>query len=160
MKVAHLCYNIVYLFNELPDCYREGFYYITTKKGMKRASADVGFMFIAYNLRRLINIVDKKVLKKFLQEPGLLFFEIATLPNFIKRILTHPIFSKPQYIYFQSWFARNYLICDRATHARTRDSQNIRRTSFQFDAPPFQGISAHGCHWIWDIPSRRVLFHR
>ena len=69
---------------------------------MKRASADVGFMFIAYNLRRLINIVDKKVLKKFLQEPGLLFFEIATLPNFIKRILTHPIFSKPQYIYFSN----------------------------------------------------------
>jgi hypothetical protein len=34
----------------------KGFYYVITKKGMKRASADVGFMFIAYNLRRLINI--------------------------------------------------------------------------------------------------------
>ena len=79
-----------------------GFYYITTKKGMKRASADVGFMFIAYNLRRLINIVDKKVSKKFLQEPGLLFFEKETLPDFIKRILTHPIFSKPQYICFSN----------------------------------------------------------
>jgi len=29
-----------------------GFYYIITKKSIKRASADVGFMFIAYNLRR------------------------------------------------------------------------------------------------------------
>ena len=45
-----------------------GFYFIITNKGIKRASADVGFMFIAYNLRRLMNIVDKNLLKKFLQE--------------------------------------------------------------------------------------------
>ena len=31
-----------------------GFYYVITKKGIKRASADVGFMFIAYNLRRMM----------------------------------------------------------------------------------------------------------
>ena len=35
-----------------------GFDYILTKKGMQRASADVGGMFIAYNLRRIINIMD------------------------------------------------------------------------------------------------------
>lgn len=34
-----------------------GFNYILTKKGINRASSDVGFMFIAYNLRRLINII-------------------------------------------------------------------------------------------------------
>jgi hypothetical protein len=34
-----------------------GFDHIITKKSMKRASADVGFIFIAYNLRRIINIV-------------------------------------------------------------------------------------------------------
>jgi transposase len=45
-----------------------GFDYIITKKGMKRASADVGFMFVAYNLRRLLNIIDKNVFTKFLQE--------------------------------------------------------------------------------------------
>ena len=45
-----------------------GFYYVITKKGIKRASADVGFMFIAYNLRRLMNIIDKNVFRKFLQE--------------------------------------------------------------------------------------------
>ena len=28
-----------------------------TKKSMKRASADLGFIFIAYNLRRILNIV-------------------------------------------------------------------------------------------------------
>ncbi len=36
-----------------------GFDHIITKKGLKRASADIGFIFIAYNLRRLINIIDK-----------------------------------------------------------------------------------------------------
>lgn len=34
-----------------------GFDHIMTKKTMKHASADVGFIFIAYNLRRLINII-------------------------------------------------------------------------------------------------------
>lgn len=34
-----------------------GFNYTVTKTGMKRASADVGFMFIAYNLKRLINLL-------------------------------------------------------------------------------------------------------
>lgn len=45
-----------------------GFYYINTKKGINRASADVGLMFCAYNLRRIINLVDKNLLKKFLKE--------------------------------------------------------------------------------------------
>ena len=51
-----------------------GFSYVITKKGIKRASADVGFMFIAYNLRRLLNIIEKNAFKKFLQELGILFF--------------------------------------------------------------------------------------
>jgi hypothetical protein len=55
-----------------------GFYYVITKKGIKRASADVGFMFIAYNLRRLINIVDKNLLRKYLQELALSFSKILT----------------------------------------------------------------------------------
>jgi len=45
-----------------------GFYYVITKKGIKRASSDVGFMFIAYNLRRLMNIIDKNTFRKFLKE--------------------------------------------------------------------------------------------
>ena len=36
-----------------------GFSYIITKKGMKRASSDVGFMLIAYNLRRIGNILTR-----------------------------------------------------------------------------------------------------
>ena len=45
-----------------------GFSYILTKKGIKRASADVGFMFTAYNLRRLINIVGVNALSNYLKE--------------------------------------------------------------------------------------------
>ncbi len=35
---------------------------------------NVGFMFTAFNLRRLMNIIDKNVLKEFLKELVLLFF--------------------------------------------------------------------------------------
>ncbi|MEW4923667.1 transposase [Algibacter sp. 2305UL17-15] len=37
-----------------------GFSYISTKKTTQRASADVGFMFIAYNLKRIWNILKTK----------------------------------------------------------------------------------------------------
>ncbi|MEK7225717.1 MAG: hypothetical protein AAB221_08545, partial [Bacteroidota bacterium] len=47
-----------------------------TKKGMERASADVGFMFIAYNLRRIINLIDHDVLIKFFRELVFLFLKI------------------------------------------------------------------------------------
>lgn len=43
-----------------------GFDYIMTKKTKARASADVGFIFIAYNLRRIINIIGKKQLMAYL----------------------------------------------------------------------------------------------
>jgi len=55
-----------------------GFYYIMTKKGMKRASADVGFIFTAFNLRRIFNIVDRNLLKAYLKELGLYFFSHST----------------------------------------------------------------------------------
>ena len=42
-----------------------GFNYIMTKKGIARASSDVGFMFIAYNLRRIGKILTLEVLKEY-----------------------------------------------------------------------------------------------
>jgi len=45
-----------------------GFSYIMTKKTIQRASADVGFMMIAYNLRRLINIIGIRQFKEYLKE--------------------------------------------------------------------------------------------
>ena len=44
-----------------------GFNYIITKKFIKRAEADVGLIFIAYNLRRLISIIGIEVLKEYLK---------------------------------------------------------------------------------------------
>ena len=62
-----------------------GFYYIITKKGIKHASADAGFMFVAYNLRRLMNIIDRNLLTKFLKELVFLFFKKMLL---LKRIIS------------------------------------------------------------------------
>ena len=45
-----------------------GFNYIITKKSIERASADVGFMMTAYNLRRLMNIIGMKQLIDHLKE--------------------------------------------------------------------------------------------
>jgi len=69
-----------------------GFYYVITKRGLKRASADVGLMFIAYNLRRLMNIVDKNTFGKFLQELVFLLSEIWASANAIIFKISHPFF--------------------------------------------------------------------
>jgi hypothetical protein len=44
-----------------------GFNYIITKRGMARASSDVGFMFTAYNLRRIINIIGFEAFMKHME---------------------------------------------------------------------------------------------
>jgi transposase len=80
-----------------------GFYYVITKKGIKRASADVGFMFIAYNLRRLMNIIDTSAFKRFLKELPFVFNQVFTSlkaiifkigPPFYSQIILRTI-SKP-----------------------------------------------------------------
>jgi hypothetical protein len=54
-----------------------GFNYVLTKQGINRASADVGFMFIAYNLRRIGNILTMNLLKEYLRILVSLFFTIS-----------------------------------------------------------------------------------
>ncbi len=80
-----------------------GFYYIITKKGIKHASADAGLMFVAYNLRRLINIIDRNTLTKFLQELVLLFLRklISLKPFFFK--MMHSLLKKrlPRHFYLR-----------------------------------------------------------
>jgi transposase len=51
-----------------------GFYYIMTKKTIKRASADVGLMAIAFNLCRIFNILSPEVLKTHLK---MLFYDFG-----------------------------------------------------------------------------------
>ncbi len=81
-----------------------GFSYILTKKGKDRASADVGLMFTAYNIRRIINIIGGNELKKYLEVLVLLFSGILddfrrklshlnTINNFCKMI--HNYFELP-----------------------------------------------------------------
>ena len=53
---------------------QRGFYYTITKKGEKRASAHLGLMFTAFNLRRLMDIVDKNVFEKVPQRTWLFIF--------------------------------------------------------------------------------------
>jgi len=43
---------------------------------MKRASSDVGFMFIAYNLRRIGNILTRDQLKEYLRILVSVFFDL------------------------------------------------------------------------------------
>jgi hypothetical protein len=54
-----------------------GFSYILTKKGINRASADVGFIMTAYNLRKIINIIGLKELKKHLKT--VIFFNLEKM---------------------------------------------------------------------------------
>ena len=59
-----------------------GFSYILTKRGINHASSDVGFMFIAYNFRRIISILEKDQLTEYLRILVSLFF---TIPAFFRR---------------------------------------------------------------------------
>jgi transposase len=64
-----------------------GFNYILTKKGISRASSDVGLMFIAYNLRRIVNILTADRLKEYLRILLSLFLTISDLV--IDRLTQH-----------------------------------------------------------------------
>lgn len=69
-----------------------GFNYIMTKKTIERASADVGFMLIAYNLKRLVNILGYNELKKYLKHV-LSTFLVKTAQIKLKlSILSHAFF--------------------------------------------------------------------
>ena len=58
---------------------------------MARASADVGFMLIAYNLRRLINIIGQNELKKYLEQIATAFLAIISQIELKLVILRHSI---------------------------------------------------------------------
>ena len=50
-----------------------GFSYVSTKRTIQRASADVGFMMTAYNLRHIINIVGLNKSKQYMKSIVQLF---------------------------------------------------------------------------------------
>lgn len=53
------------------------FYYIMTKKTIKHASADVGLIFTAYNLKRIFNLVKPNMLKKYLKSTAMFYLHIT-----------------------------------------------------------------------------------
>jgi transposase len=94
--------------NQNPDLYRKrqaivehpygiikrqwDFYYIMTKKTIHHANADVGLIFTAFNLKRIINIIGKEMLQEYLKTLALFFCFIA---SFIKRFLA--VLSNPSF---------------------------------------------------------------
>jgi transposase len=62
-----------------------GYSYIMTKKSMKRASADVGLIFVVYNLRRIINILGQDKLKEYLKALSFVFCSIMAQFKAISR---------------------------------------------------------------------------
>jgi hypothetical protein len=56
-----------------------GFYFISTKKTIQHAAADVGMMFTAFNLRRIFNILPKNVLQAWLKGLGFMVSAITAL---------------------------------------------------------------------------------
>ena len=64
-----------------------GFSYILTKKYLHRASADIGFMMLAYNLRRLINIIGKDAFREYLNVICSLFTPFYNLYKLIRLFL-------------------------------------------------------------------------
>lgn len=65
------------------------FSYIMTKRTINRASADVGLIFCAFNLRRIFNIVDKDRLIKYLKA----FLYLFSLNMAYFKIISRPVFS-------------------------------------------------------------------
>jgi hypothetical protein len=72
---------------------------VSTKRGIKRASADVGLMFTALNLRRLMNIIEKNTLKKFLRELAAICFSKITLLKQFLAAIALLIFSSTFYLH-------------------------------------------------------------
>ncbi len=64
-----------------------GFSYIMTKKYIQRASADVGFIMTAYNLRRLINIIGVEQFKDYLRIVVSLISSILVLKMAMKKVI-------------------------------------------------------------------------
>lgn len=67
------------------------FYYIMTKKTIEHATADVGLIFTAYNLRRIFNILDKNTFKAYLKGFDLYFSSLKSYFKGFRGIFMDPI---------------------------------------------------------------------
>lgn len=86
-----------------------GFDHIMTKKSMKHASTDVGFIFIAYNLKRILNIIGITALIELLNSISvyvkvILEQIIQILSLFYQNTLFLLFFKKPYFSHYKSLF--------------------------------------------------------
>ena len=79
-----------------------GFSYILTKKGKSRTTSDVGLMFIAYNLRRIGNILTMNVMKEYLRILVSSFFVIFDLSGLYLKLFGKKSPTKGEKIYENS----------------------------------------------------------
>ncbi|WP_159521989.1 IS1182 family transposase [Sunxiuqinia indica] len=73
-----------------------GFNYIITKKFLASAEADFGFTMIAYNFRRLINLIDKKAWEQLLGE-FVHYFSINKSLNHFNTYFLHLLLIKTKF---------------------------------------------------------------
>ena len=86
-----------------------GFDYIITKKSMERAAADIGLIFTAYNLRRIINILGIKQFVILLKDSLYIFIRIIALSISILSRFKQSLFYQYKYYSF-FFFSQNSLI--------------------------------------------------
>lgn len=65
-----------------------GFDHIMSKKSLKRASADVGLIFVAYNLKRLMNILNPKQMGEVFGKAKGIYALIKALKHLESRLLS------------------------------------------------------------------------
>ena len=73
------------------------------QKTIKHASADVGLIFIAFNLRRIFNLTDPNLMKKHLK---MLDFVFDGFYNRFKAVISPFIFSQKQVGFYKLDFDR------------------------------------------------------
>ncbi len=84
------------------------------KKTIKRASADIGFIFIAYNLKRIMNIIGLEKLIEIMARFSIIFNLKRTTYKVLKpkKILVYTYFpSNPKYCYYYIKFEIQKIKC-------------------------------------------------
>ena len=77
-----------------------GFSYIMTKRSIQRASADVGLIFTAYNLRRILNIIGIEAFRSYLLALFVVFGSIlASLEAFWRELKIQLAFFNQNFAY-------------------------------------------------------------
>ena len=77
-----------------------GYYFISTKKTIEHAAADVGLMFTALNLRRIFNILPQNLLQAYLKGLVRFFMGLFALLSCYSSDLPKAIFNNSSNVLF------------------------------------------------------------